>query len=46
MYKRQIQDSLIGEHTHIEGAYLKGAMIGSHAKVLRKTEDLSLGDFS
>ena len=44
--RSNIQDSLIGEHTHIEGAYLKGAMIGSHAKVLRKAEDLSLGDFS
>ena len=40
-----IQDSLIGEHTHIHGAYLSGSMIGSHAKVIQKASDLSLGDF-
>jgi len=40
-----IQDSLIGEHTHIHGAYLNGSMIGSHAKVIQKASDLSLGDF-
>ena len=44
--RSNIQDSLIGEHTHIEGAYLHGAMIGSHAKVKRTAGDLSLGDFS
>lgn len=39
-----LRDCLIGDHTHIQGAHLEGAMIGRHAKVVQAPADLSLGD--
>jgi glucose-1-phosphate thymidylyltransferase len=41
-----LRDSLIGGHSHIEGARLTGSMVGNHVRIVRKAEDISLGDYS
>jgi len=41
-----LSDCLVGSHTHLEGANLTGSMVGNHARIVRKAEDISLGDYS
>ena len=41
-----VSDSLIGSDSSLSGVNLAGSMIGNHAVVSRRSEDLSLGDFS
>ena len=40
-----VRDSLIGGHTTLDGVHLDGAMIGHHARVVRRVGDLSVGDY-
>ena len=40
-----IADCLIGSGTRIDGARMEHAMIGHHARLERRAEDLSLGDY-
>jgi glucose-1-phosphate thymidylyltransferase len=41
-----ISNSIIQSNTRIENANLKNAMIGNHTKILKRAQDLSLGDYS
>ena len=41
-----VSDSLIGSDSSLSGVNLAGSMIGNQAVVSRRSEDLSLGDFS
>ncbi|MCH1575923.1 MAG: NTP transferase domain-containing protein [Flavobacteriales bacterium] len=41
-----LRDCLIGGHSHIEGARLTESMVGNHVRIVRKAEDISLGDYS
>lgn len=41
-----ITDSLIGSETELRHVHIDGSMIGSHARVHRSPEDISLGDHS
>ena len=40
-----VRDSLVGGHTTLDGVHLDGAMIGHHARVVRRAGDLSVGDY-
>ena len=42
----RIVNCLIQQDSVIDGAYLNGSMIGSHAKIIKKAQDTSFGDYS
>lgn len=41
-----VRDSIIQEHTKINGAHLHRSLIGNHAEYTGKAEEISLGDYS
>lgn len=41
-----IRNSIVQKHAKIENAVIADSMIGSHANVLKKHEDLSIGDYT
>jgi len=41
-----IANTIIQEHTTVQHANLKNAMIGNHVKLNKRAQDLSLGDYS